>query len=48
MTERTVHLLVSPDAGRGKAANALTAVRAALASEGVDVVDISGTTAADS
>ena len=48
MTERTVHLLVSPDAGRGKAANALTAIRATLASEGVDVVDISGTTAADS
>ena len=48
MAKRTVHLLVSPDAGRGRAANALAVIRSMLADEGVDVVDISGVTAADS
>jgi len=48
MADRTVHLLVSPDAGRGKAANALEAIRTTFADEGVDLVDISGATAAES
>ncbi len=44
----TVHLLVSPDAGRGAAAAAGGDVRAALAAEGVEVVDITGRDAAAS
>jgi len=48
MSPRTVHLLVSPEAGRGKAADALDIVRATLADEGIEVVDITGTSAAES
>lgn len=41
MTDR-VHLLVSPDAGRGRADGADAVVRAELATAGVDVVDLTG------
>jgi diacylglycerol kinase (ATP) len=41
----TVHLLVSPDAGRGNAKKAHTTLLEALAAEGADVVDITGASA---
>jgi diacylglycerol kinase (ATP) len=44
----TVHLLVAPDAGRGKADGAYTTVLRTLAAEGAEVVDITGTDAAAS
>ncbi len=38
----TVHLIVSPDAGRGRAREARATVVATLRSEGIDVVDLTG------
>ena len=43
-----VHLLVSPNAGRGKAASSVTKVANALRAEGADLVDITGVDAAAS
>ncbi len=48
VSAHTVHLLVSPDAGRGKAADALEDIRATLADEGVAVFDITADSASDS
>lgn len=47
MSDR-VHLLVSPDAGRGRADSADAAVRAELTAAGVEIIDLTGDTAADS
>ncbi len=48
MTSGAVHLLVSPDAGRGRAADAVAAVRATISAQGCDVTEITGATAAES